>query len=95
MISSDYAILANATSGAFTVTLPAADTPGACNGMIVFVKKTDNSTNAVTVAAATGDSIESAGSKTLTKQYDALQLISNGVHVWFVLTSSIGGAIAT
>lgn len=95
MATTDFAILANASSAAFTVTLPAADTPGVCNGMIVFVKKTDSSVNAVAVAAASGDTIEGAPSMSLTKQYDALQLISNGVHEWFLLGNSVGDAFVS
>ena len=95
MTTTDFAILASASSAAFTVTLPAADTPGACNGMIVFIKKTDSSTNAVTIAAASGDSIEGNASMVLGKQYDALQLISNGVHEWFVLGSAKCGAFVS
>ncbi|MGB4759249.1 MAG: hypothetical protein WBP26_04260 [Candidatus Saccharimonadales bacterium] len=46
-------VLANATSGVLTVTLPSASTAG--NGAVVRVTKTDASTNAVTVRPATGN----------------------------------------
>jgi hypothetical protein len=87
---SDYAIFANATSSSFVVTLPSvASTAGACNGMIVFIKKIDSSVNTVTVSAASGDTIEGVDTKVLTKQYDVLQLISNNSnsgHEWFILS---------
>ncbi len=60
--------------------------------MIVFIKKTDSSTNAVTVAAASGDTIEGSASKALSKQYDALQLTSNGAHEWFLPGNSVDDA---
>jgi hypothetical protein len=87
---SDYGVLANASSGAFTLTLPpVSSTAGACNGMVVFIKKIDSSTNAVTVAAASGDTIEGNTSVVLKKQYDSLQLLSNNSnsgHEWFILS---------
>ncbi len=91
MGSSDFAVLA---SGTITVTLPKAST---ANGMIVFIKNI--STAAVTVkafkSASETDTIESAATKKLTKQYDSLQLISNGTNEWFVLGNSIGSAFTS
>lgn len=92
MTTTDFAILANAASHDITLTLPAANTPGACNGMIVMIKKTDSSTNTVTVMAASGNTIEGVPSKTLSKQYDFVQLISNGSNEWFVFGSAKCGA---
>jgi hypothetical protein len=96
---SDYAVLANASSAAFTITLPAvSSTAGACNGMILFIKKTDSSANAVTVAASGTDTIEGSGSVALKKQYDSLMLLSNnssGGHEWFILAGAKCGAIFT
>jgi hypothetical protein len=88
----DFAVLASASSAAFTVTLPAAAT---ATGRIVFIKKTDSSINAVTIAAASGDNIEGKATQILTNQYDSLQLISNGSHIWFVLGNSIGKAFVS
>jgi hypothetical protein len=89
---SDYVVAANASGAAFTITLPAvSSTAGACNGMMLFIKKTDSSTNAVTVAASGTDTIEGNASLVLKKQYDSLQLVSNnssGNHVWFILQSA-------
>jgi hypothetical protein len=96
---SDYTVLANASSAAFTITLPAvSSTAGACNGMVLFIKKIDSSTNPVTVAASGSDTIEGNSSIVLKKQYDSLQLISNnssGTHEWFILQSAkCGTAVA-
>jgi hypothetical protein len=92
LLLSDYTVLANATSAAFTLTLPAvSSTAAACNGMVLFIKKIDSSTNTVTVATSGTDTIEGKGSIVLKKQYDSLQLISNnssGTHEWFILQSA-------
>jgi hypothetical protein len=100
----DFAVLVDAAtlpSGktAFTLTLPPADT---ATGMIVFIKKTDSSTHGVTVTGYTSsasppvtDTIESKTTKTLSKQYDSLQLISNGAHNWFIMGNSIGDAFTS
>jgi hypothetical protein len=98
MLASDFAVLANASvlpSGVttFTVTLPAATT---ASGMIVFIKRVDGTaTHTVTVSANTGDTIEGKSSKVLSKQFDSLQLISNGANEWFVLGNSIGDAFTS
>jgi hypothetical protein len=96
---SDYAVVADAASAAFTITLPAvSSTAGACNGMVLFIKKIDSSTNAVTVAVSGTDTIEGNSSVVLKKQYDSLQLISNnssGRHEWFILQSAKCGALLT
>jgi hypothetical protein len=89
---SDYAVVADAASAAFTITLPAvSSTAGACNGMVLFIKKVDSSTNSVTIAASGTDTIEGNSSIVLKKQYDSLQLVSNnssGRHEWFILQSA-------
>ncbi len=97
MIASDFAVLANASalpSGVttFTVTLPTAAT---ASGMIVLIKKVDGSTHTVTLSANTGDSIEGKSTEILTKQFDSLQLISNGGHEWFIVGNSIGHAFTS
>jgi hypothetical protein len=88
----DFAVFASATSAAFTVTLAAASS---ADGRIVMIKKMDSTANAVTVAAASGDVIEGKTSKVLSKQYDSLLLISNGVHEWVLVGNSIGDAFTS
>jgi hypothetical protein len=94
---SDYAVLANASSAAFTITLPAvSSTAGACNGMILFIKKIDSSANQLTVAASGTDTIEGNASVVLKKQFDSLELISNNSnsgHEWFILSGVKCGAV--
>jgi hypothetical protein len=88
MGASDFAVIA--CSPPVTVTLPPAATAA---GMIVYVKNTG--TASVTIAPISGDNIEGATTKTLTKQFDGLELISNGGHRWLVLGSSIGDAFTS
>jgi hypothetical protein len=91
MGNDDFAVLAN---GTLTVTLPPAST---ATGMIVFVKNASTST--VTIEAykkgSETDTIEGASSKSLKKQYDSMQLISNGTKEWFVLGNSICGSFTS
>jgi hypothetical protein len=91
MGATDFAVLA---SGKIKITLPPAST---ATGMIIFVKNT--STDKVTIEpfgnSSESDSIEGATSKHLKKQYDSLQLISNGSNEWFVLGNSICGAFTS
>lgn len=75
-------VLADATGGAFTVTLPVASA-----GLEVTVKKVDSSANAVSVstpAATTPATIDGAGSTSLAAQYEVTRLVSDGTN-WFVI----------
>lgn len=83
-------VMCNATSGAFTVTMPT----GVADKSRVIVKKVDSSTNAVTVATSGADVFNSSGSgltslslqltnQALTAQYQA----SSGV--WIVVNTDI------
>lgn len=68
-------ILADATAGAFTITLPTA----ASTGDAVLVKKTDASANAVAVAGTIdGD----AGGMSITEQYFGAIFLSTGSDTW-------------
>lgn len=74
----------NATSGAQTVTLPAANV---MNGIPLTFKKTDASGNAVTVAAAGSDTIDGAATKALAAQYNYIRIVSNGLTGWDVIAA--------
>jgi len=72
----------------YRVTLPPAKT---AFGMMVFIKRADttfNSSNAVKVAPNGTDKIENLSSITLKKQFDSLELISDGSGVWYIFDSS-------
>lgn len=72
----DY-VLADATSGIITITLPTA----AAN-LMVGVKKVDSSANEVTVTG--GGTIDGAASKVIGTQYDGVTLICDGTN-WFII----------
>lgn len=72
---------ADATGGAFAVTLPAAS---AAAGKTLEVKKIDSSANAVTVTRAGSDTIDGATTYALSAQYQSVTLVSDGSASWYV-----------
>ena len=84
MLTSDFGILANASAGAFTVTLPAASN----TGMLVFIKKIDTSTNVVTVSRAGTDTIEGATAEKLATKNKSFTLIAGGSGVWYIQSTA-------
>ena len=83
----DMTILADATAGAITVTLPAAsDTLG----KRYFVKKTDASVNTVTVQSSSGN-IDGAATKVLSAQYASAEMLSDGAAYQLEVASGGGG----
>ena len=74
-VSSNTAVLADATAGAITVTLPA----GTANDSI-HVKKTDSSSNPVTIAG----SIDGYSSIVINLQYQSYHLIRDGSQWWII-----------
>jgi len=75
----DHTILGDATSGAITITLPSA---AGIAGRVYVVKKIDNSTNAVTVAASGSETIDGATSVSLSTQWGSVRVQSDGSN-WF------------
>lgn len=71
-------ILADASGGAFTITLPAAS-----NRLVVVVKKIDNTGNLLTISPAAG-TIDGQSTHTLAQQYTSVTLTSDGSN-WFVI----------
>lgn len=80
-LATDFTILADATSGAFTVTLPAA---AAIKGRIYVIKKIDSSINAVTVDGNASETIDGATTKAITLQYSAAMIQSDGAN-WRII----------
>lgn len=76
--------LCNATSGAFTVTLPAAATVG--DGFQIGVKKTDSGSNAVTIDGNSAETIDGATTKLLESQFAAAILRCDGSN-WHIIAS--------
>lgn len=75
-------ILVDATAGAVNITLLAAST---WNGFRLTVKKTDSTTNIVTVLRVGSDTIDGATSYVIRSQLDVLSLISNGTATWHIV----------
>lgn len=80
----DGLILADATGGAFTVTLP---DPSGVPDMVVTVKRLNGGANAVTI----GGTVDGAANPTLAAQYDALTVWAHvptgGTGAWYVVAS--------
>lgn len=77
-LSTDAVVLANAATGAFTVTLPAV-----AAGLMLRIKKIDSTTNLVTVAPASG-TIDGAASVTMGIQWQSRTFVSDGTN-WFLV----------
>jgi hypothetical protein len=75
--------LLSSYSGALTARLPPADADNAI-GRTITIKKTDNSANAVTVTEQGGSGPDQS-SQSLSSQYDAITVVSNGAQ-WYVVS---------
>jgi NADPH-dependent ferric siderophore reductase len=80
--ANDQTILVDATSGAATITLPAA---ASHLGRRYVVKKIDSSANAVTVDANASETIDGVLTKVLREQYEAITIQSDGTN-WYALS---------
>jgi len=76
--SSGDVVLADASGGAITITLPSPS-----SNAWVEVKKTDSSTNAVTVDGG-GNNIDGSASFDITTQYESYTVVSDGTGWWIV-----------
>lgn len=85
-VAGDF-VAADATSGAFTVTLPTAvgvTTP-------IAVKKVDSSVHAITIATTSSQTIDGASTKAVGTQYDGYVLVSDGSN-WLVAAVLLEGS---
>ena len=72
-------VFADATAGAFAVTIPSAETyPFRKIGVV----KTDSSSNAVTVTRSGSDTLSGATTISLATQWQTCTLVSNGIATW-------------
>jgi len=76
--------LCNATSNTITADLPTASNSG--NGFTVCFKKTDSSTNAVTVTPNNTDTIEGSATFVLSASKSWVILVSDGISNWNVIS---------
>ena len=72
-------VLADASGGAFTVTLPS---PSA--DLRVSVKKVETTSNAVTIATPGSKTIDGDSSRTVTAQYVSREIISDGTNYYII-----------
>jgi hypothetical protein len=79
-VLSDSIILADATAGPLTVTLPAA---AATKNKRFVVKKTDSTASAVTLAPVSGQ-IDSAATYDITLALGSVDAVSDGTNYWIV-----------
>lgn len=82
-------ITADATSGSFTVNLPAAATAG--SGFKVTIKKIDSSANTVTIDPSGAETIDGSSTVVLGSQYAVVNLVCNGT-TWYRSTVDVTGA---
>jgi hypothetical protein len=80
MSAGDWVILANASAGWFTITLPAA----ASADHTYAIKKTDATSNAVLVVPSGGELIDSGSSATLALQNMSITVVSDGSN-WYII----------
>lgn len=79
--SGDYLIIADATGGAITMTLPPA---ALVPGRIYAFKRINSGANAVIVDGYAAETIDGAATHTLTPQWNSVTIMSNGT-AWFIL----------
>ena len=88
----DYSINADATSAAFSVTLPTALDRA---GSVFVVRKKDSSVNAVTVATTSAQTINGVTTYVLPSQNDYVLVESDGNNWMIVGASVISGVVPT
>jgi hypothetical protein len=77
ILPADGLVSLDATSAAFTATLPSASTNP---GMVVRVIKVDVSANAATIATVSSQTINGAATLSLAAQWDGKTLVSDGTN---------------
>lgn len=82
----DHTILANATSGALTVTLPAIRS----KWIVLVIKKTDSSSNYVKIVPSGSDIIDGAANYLLIRQNQTITLQATNHVMWHVLNPGAG-----
>jgi hypothetical protein len=73
-VTTDNLLLADATTAAFTITLPAV-----AAGQLLTVKKIDSTANAVTISPASG-TIDGAATDSIAIQWQARTYVSDGTN---------------
>ena len=81
LLASDSVLLADASGGAITLTLPNAS---GASGVQLDIKKTDSSQNAVTIDGFSSQTIDDETTHALTTQYDSLTVFCDGTEWWIL-----------
>lgn len=89
--TSDAFVKGDASSAAFTITLPAAAT---VPGKEFIIKKADPTVNLVTIDANGSETIDGATTKKLATQNESIKIVSNGTS-WDILERRIPSEITT
>lgn len=79
--ASDDVVLCDCTSGAITVTLPAA---ASSTGKQYDIKKIDAVANDVTIDGASAETIDDTTTKTISTQYDSVTIVCSGSEWWLI-----------
>jgi hypothetical protein len=81
LMTTDFVILGDCTSGGFTLSLP---TVSAGVGRIFFLKKIDSTSNVLTVQGNGSDLIDGSNTFLLTSQWQDVTVVSSG-SAWYIL----------
>ena len=81
VVSGDYLIIADATGGAITMTLPPA---ALVPGRIYVFKRINSGANAVVIDPNASETIDGAATYTLSAQWNSVTIMSNGT-AWFII----------
>jgi hypothetical protein len=90
LTASDSFVLANAAGSSFTITLPSAV---GTTGRQYTVKKIDSSSNAVLIAAPSGQTVDGGTSVSLGAQWQSITVISDGIN-WFMAWGSSTNSVS-
>lgn len=74
-------VLASAASGNVTITLPTAVGYG---GLFYEIKRTDSSSNTLTLATTSSQTIDGSTTASIVRQYTAITVISDGSN-WIII----------
>ena len=80
-LSDEEMAFCDATSGNITVTLPAA---ASNTGRMYRIKKTDSSSNTVTIDGNGSETIDDATTLVITAQYECISIMSDGAEWWII-----------
>jgi len=81
LLSSNYVVMADSSSGNIVIQLPAASIH---TGRTYHIKKIDSSTNLVTLSGNIAETIDGLNTQAINTQYISLTIVSNGSN-WFII----------